>query len=329
MKEFSAVQINAFEGLEWRNVLVMLSVLRGIGYTRKEHIKKRYNEHASRFEETLAFMVGLRAVNEEEGHVQSLNTMHAGSEDEGRSWLIKRLFTFRNRYRTQIFRYLRGFHIVNGEPIYHPSPVFRHHQSHVRNFLMEMGIIRHDEQRDCYFITPEQLNLFILSQENANKRTPEAVAANHRARESIGLAAEMAVMTYERDRVGKKYVDRVEHIAIKNAAAGYDVRSVTFNKDGELVPRYIEVKAVSIPSLQFYWTRNEVRTAELLAEWYYLYLLPVINNGRFAIDELEIIANPHTTILQSINVWLVEHDVLRCCQRPKRTHNPGVSIDGA
>ena len=275
MEESSADRLSAFEGLEWHHVVTMLSVLRKSEYTKKEHVKKRYNEYASRYKETIIFMICLRAVIERDGHVQASASLLAENEAEARSWLAGRLFSSPNRYRTEIFQYLRGFRIIDGEPTSHPPSVSRHHESHVRNFLMEMGVVRHDTRRDCYLIAPEYLVLYAFARDNANKQTPAMLANVNRARESLGLAAEKTVVLYERDRIGSILADGVEHVALRNSAAGYDIRSVTIDDDGTAVHRYIEVKAVSGSSLQFYWTRNEVITAKLLSEWYYLYLLPV------------------------------------------------------
>ena len=327
MEESSVDRTDAFEGLEWHHVLTLLSVLRKSDYTKEGHIKKRYNAYASRFKETLAFMACLRAVKERDGNVRASANLRADDEAEARSLLAERLFWSRNRYRTQIFRYFRRFRIIDGEAISRPSSISRHHESHVRNFLMELGVVRYDAHRDCYLITSEYLVLYALAQENGNIQTPAMVGTLNLARESLGLAAEKAVVSYERGRIGSMFADRVEHVALLNAAAGYDVRSVTVAENGATVPRYIEVKAVSGSSLQFHWTHNEVITAKLLGEWYYLYLLPVKAKGHFAIDDLRMIAHPHTAVLHAPNTWAVESDVLRCCLRQDRMLDPEVLTD--
>ena len=192
---------------------------------------------------------------------------------------------------------------------------------------MEMGIVCHDTDRDCYRIAPQHLDLYVVAQDSVSKRAPATVAAVQRGRETLGTAAEEAIVSYERKRVGSMFADRVEHVALLNAAAGYDVRSVTVNENGMAEPRYIEVKAVSGSSLQFHWTRNEVVTAKLLAQWYYLYLLPVKAGCRFAMNQLDVIPNPYAAVLHASDTWAVEPDVLRCCLRQERTHNPGASAD--
>ena len=192
---------------------------------------------------------------------------------------------------------------------------------------MELGIVRYDTHNDCYQIASEHLDLYVIAQGSAIKRTPASVANLQSDRETLGTAAEEAIVSYERQRVGSTFADRVEHIALLNAGAGYDVRSVTVNENGVVTPRYIEVKAVSGSSFQFHWTRNEVLTAKLLAQWYYLYLLPVEAGRRFSMSRLKVISNPHSAVLHESDIWTVEPDVLRCCLRQEQTHNPGVSAD--
>ncbi len=327
MNDSSATRTDPFDGLEWGHVLAMLSVVRECDYTKMEYIRKQYAQHASHFQETLAFMVCLRAVREEAGHVRPSDMLHASSEGDARYSLSQRLFATRNRYRTQILHYLRKFHIADGEPLYRPSSTSRHQQSQVRNFLMEMGIVCHDTDHDCYRIAPQHLGLYVVARDSVNKRAPATVAAVQHGRETLGTAAEEAIVCYERKRVGSMFSDRVEHVAVLNAAAGYDVRSVTVNENGTVKPRYIEVKAVSGSSLQFHWTRNEVVTAKFLAQWYYLYLLPVKAGRGFVMNELEVIPDPHAAVLHASDAWAVEPDVLLCCRRQERTHNPGISAD--
>ena len=214
MIDSSASRTDPFDGLEWRHVLAMLSVLHECDYTKTEHIKRRYAQHASHFQETLAFMVSLRAVREQEGYLRPSDMLRAGGEADARFWLAKRLFATRNRYRTQILKYLRKFHIADGEPLYRPSSASRHQQSHVRNCLMEMGIVCHDAERDCYRIAAQHLDLYIVAQDSGSKRAPATVAAVQRNRETLGTAAEEAIVCYERKRVGSRLADRVQHVGM-------------------------------------------------------------------------------------------------------------------
>ena len=327
MTAYSADHADPFDGLEWRQVLAMLSVLRECDYTKIEHIRRRYARLAPRFRETHAFMVCLRAVRESNGYVRPSAMLRAGGEAEARYWLMRQLFATRNRYRTQILRYLRKFSIENGEPVYRPSPSSGHQHSHVRNCLMELGVLCHDTDRAHYRISAQHIDLYVMAQDSVGRRAPATAAAVQRDRENLGIAAEEVIVSYERKRVGSTFASRVQHVALVNAAAGYDVRSVTINDNGMEEPRYIEVKAVSGSSLQFHWTRNEVDTAKLLTQWYYLYLLPVTAGRGFAIDRLQVIPDPHAVVLQAPDAWAVEPDVLRCYPR-QQMYEQARSVSG-
>ncbi len=315
MNESLTGKKDTFEGLEWRNVLVLLSVLRESNYTRKDHIKRRYSSYASHFRETLAFAASLGAIREEDGHVRALKLFRTSDEARIHAWFIVRIFKRQSRYRTRIFRYLRLFDIADGRPKFSPPPESRHKDSHVRNFLMELGIVSYDSKNDTYQILLEYFDPYALAHDSANMQKPEALTSANRSRESLGLAAEKTAVLFEQGRLGSKFADRVKHVAIQNASAGYDIRSVTIDESDAIIPRYIEVKAVSISSFQFHWTRNEVRMAKQLAEWYYLYLIPVKSDGHFIIDEIKMISNPHSAVLQTPYTWVVEADVLLCCLR--------------
>lgn len=315
MTGYSADLADRFDGIQWRQVLAMLSILRECDYTKVEYIRKRYARRASHFRETYAFMVCLRAVREIDGYVRPSDMVRDGDEEDASEWVTRRLFGTRNRYRTQILEYLRKFSIENGDPVYRPFPSSAHQKSHVRNCLMELGVLYRDADSACYRVSAQHIDLYVAAQDGVDKLAPSTVALAQRDRESLGTAAEEAILSYERKRVGSRFACRVQHVAIVNAAAGYDVRSVTINDNGMEEPRYIEVKAVSGSSLEFHWTRNEAATAKLLGQWYYLYLLPVTAGRGFAINELEIIPDPHASVLQAPDAWAVEPDVLRCHRR--------------
>jgi hypothetical protein len=136
-------------------------------------------------------------------------------------------------------------------------------------------------------------------------------------RETLGLAAEESVVVYEKKRVGPRYEKNVVHVSLRNASAGYDIKSVTQIMEDAIAPRYIEVKAVSPSTFMFYWTYNERRVAELFGKHYYLYLLPIDKRLGFKLDELKIIQNPLSTIMDVDSEWQVDMDVICCSINPK------------
>ena len=111
----------------------------------------------------------------------------------------------------------------------------------------------------------------------------------------IGQLAELRIVKYEKDRLkGLGINNDVEHVALKNVALGYDIKSWETKND----ERYIEVKAVSKLDYKFHWSKNEVEISEKYEDKYFLVPLPVIDNKTFDIDSLVEIKNPYDVIFR-------------------------------
>jgi hypothetical protein len=92
--------------------------------------------------------------------------------------------------------------------------------------------------------------------------------------------------------------------------AGFDIKSWEIpTHEGEANERCIEVKAVSKEDFKFMWTSNEKEVASRLGDNYYLYLLPVIRDGEYDIDQLEIIQNPYKNVFLNEGVWTKSENV--------------------
>ncbi|MCZ0750108.1 DUF3427 domain-containing protein [Aeromonas enteropelogenes] len=97
-------------------------------------------------------------------------------------------------------------------------------------------------------------------------------AAREQRNRELGLAGERLVIEYEQNRLLKAghpdLAARVEHIALSDSAAGYDILS--FEEDG--TEKFIEVKTTVGPaSTPFYISENEVNVSRLLKERFWLY----------------------------------------------------------
>ena len=126
-----------------------------------------------------------------------------------------------------IYLYLQKFHIENGEPRYHPEPSTQHYESNIRNFLIELGIVSHNADGDYYYVTPGHIDLYVAAHDSDRRRSsPSSRASMQADRESLGTAAEELILEYERKRVGVEYQHEVQHIAVVDTAAGYDIKSV-------------------------------------------------------------------------------------------------------
>lgn len=99
-------------------------------------------------------------------------------------------------------------------------------------------------------------------------------AVREKKNRELGLAGELAVIESEKQRLiaaGRQdLAERVDHIALVQSSAGYDVRS--FDTDGS--ERFIEVKTTTQgKSAPFYISLNEVFVSSQLRDRYWIYRL--------------------------------------------------------
>tara|TARA_B100001989_G_C24306147_1_gene348165 strand:- start:123 stop:653 length:531 start_codon:yes stop_codon:yes gene_type:complete len=135
------------------------------------------------------------------------------------------------------------------------------------------------------------------------------VALNNNER--VGREAELRILQYEIERLSNTpfLLSKIEHVANKRVNAGYDILSFELEpKKEEILKRHIEVKAVSAKDYRFFMSRNEIETAIKHRERYFLYLLPVTNQGIFDINMLEIICDPVVNVLGNRKVWFSESE---------------------
>lgn len=181
----------------------------------------------------------------------------------------------------------------------------------VRNILVSQGffeIIREGSRTD-FFISRkyEKLISYFCSKK---KRTLELeqlkkkLEMNARA----GELAEQYVLFYEKKRVGNSLLaDKIKIISDIDVCAGYDI--VSFDSlSSSKYDRFIEVKAVS-STYDFFWSANELGTAKLKGEQYYLYLVDL----RYIYEESYapvMINNPAINVMESED-WLVEPNSFR------------------
>jgi len=98
-------------------------------------------------------------------------------------------------------------------------------------------------------------------------------------KKKIGEEGEMFVISYENTRLNGEL--NAVQISGENVSAGYDIKSYSSSHD-TYYNRFIEVKTFT-RNEKIYLTRNEVETAKILGDFYYLYLVDYnrINDGEY------------------------------------------------
>ncbi|MCC6695793.1 MAG: DUF3883 domain-containing protein [Candidatus Hydrogenedentes bacterium] len=279
------------------------------------HIRRVFSRSGQGFDAALGFLVSVGVVNRSEGGLSLSTDLPDDAEKVCCVWLLSAILRVHNKYRTEIFRYLRKYRVDEGDLVYEAAVDCRSRESAVRNFLMELGIVELSDEGSRHRVSRDYISLYAQAVDAGRNLSPASFAESLVCKDALGLTAEKAVVSYERDRLGMGLADYVDHVSLRNAAAGYDIRSISLSNVREKIPRYIEVKAVSTESVSFYWTRNEIAVAKKLGDFYFLYLVPISATGAVDVSCIHIIPNPHKAVLQSKDEWITESDVIRCFTR--------------
>jgi len=111
--------------------------------------------------------------------------------------------------------------------------------------------------------------------------SPEELFKRLKNAEVCGSVAETLMLSFEVERLRNincmTEAECIQKISDLDASAGYDIASFD-GQSATLVPnRFIEVKGSRGNEISFYWTRNEVRQAEIMRSKYWLYFVPGID----------------------------------------------------
>lgn len=318
MTDSSGNRLGLVAKLEVKQIQHLLRVLSQSTLRGPRFVEKVFLEQARNFVETCQFLQDMDWI---EDRGKQLFLTKAGvvaceltnNDEQLRSHLLEKLSNQVNPYRRDLANYLGHFSLSGTQLAYRPSVSERTKQSPMRDFLMNMRVVTYRATDDTYLIEPNAADLYIWA---INYRSPSRKAFQGDAirKADLGLAAETAVFEHERMRVGSQWMHCVEHVSSESPFACYDIKSVTIEGEHP-IPRYIEVKAVSGESYQFYWSRIELEAAQLLHSKYFLYLLPVSVGGNFDLERMLVINDPHKSVYQNPNAWRLEQDAVICNKR--------------
>jgi hypothetical protein len=305
--------------VETKHVQWLLRILSTFNIRRKQFVAANYNEQARNFQSTLQFLENISWVREEknelnltaEGESASQNAENT-AEVKGR--LTDALIRKDSPYRDELAHYFKQFKKIKSQLIHQPSVPERLRESTLRNFLMDLGLVSYRAPGDVYVLEGEGVELYIWAANLGRSFTREEFRTLSERKEELGFRAELAVLDYEKSRVGVEFASRVEHISATTPFASYDIKSVSL-EEGKPVARYIEVKAGPACTYQFYWTASEVEAARLLRTKYFLYVLPVSAFVGFDLKKMLIIQDPIVSVYQNPERWEIEENVILCKQK--------------
>ena len=170
-----------------------------------------------------------------------------------------------------------------------------------RNILIQYKALR--ECSGSLEIDPKYELLFgELQKKTRMKKSLEKLKLQLEQQEKQGEMAELFVLEYEKKRISNAILNKdIKRVSLIDVAAGYDI--VSYDSDEAVeYDRFIEVKSY-VGSPHFYWSNNEIETAKLYGNKYYIYLV----DASKMIDEKyvpDIICNPAEEIIESAK-WIV------------------------
>jgi hypothetical protein len=239
----------SFGRLHPDQIAAMVSILRQASIHRVDFVETVYVDRAKNFRETLRFLKAAGWITENFGNI-SLTGLPAHSDIP--VWkIVEHISETITPYQAILADYLSQFRVHEGKAIHHPSAQRRAEQSGVRNFLMALGLITHNTEDDIYVLGEKFVHLFLWAKNVQGPTSKAELLRMQQARDQVGTLAEIEVLNYERRRVGPQLREHVQHISAKNPAACFDIQSVSL-ENREHVPRFIEVKAISVENCQFY-----------------------------------------------------------------------------
>jgi len=302
--------MKVFGGLKYRQLTALIEIINITNDKNIDVIKRRHRDLSDNFEGAMAFLRELRVLDERNSKLSIIKEFKTSNKEQPKALdlerkLLNRLLSTDSAHFNDVHNYLKKYKVINNNYEYRPTTSSRVKESAVRDLLIEFNFIEYNKTLYTYRIKEDHLDSFEVYLK-LKKLSPSDLAYILKRKEDIGKAAELVVMQFERERLkgNPSLLKLIEHVALKDVMAGYDILSweLGMNKRNSK-PRYIEVKAVSKLDSGFCWSRNEIKKASVLADRYYLYLLPVIGNFKFDLKALIIIPNPFTNVYNDIEGW--------------------------
>lgn len=303
------------EKVNLKQVQALLSILSEATIYRIAFIESRYQERLPNFSETVQFLsdIGWACQDQDELTLSETSMQFAREFTIPRDIadkLLETMTTIETEYSDLLSRYLSRFNIVGDEVESRPGTIRRLQESATRNFLMELGVVSYDGQHDRFVLDQNYGHLYVWAKNVTGPKTKRTLETRAQRREQFGRSAEDAIFEYEKIRVGEQLANKVKHISKTLPFASYDIKSFTVDA-GAIADRFIEVKAVSSHSYEFFWTQIELQAARLLRDKYYLYLLPSDGTG-FDFSALLVLENAYETVYENKNTWTLEENVVLC-----------------
>lgn len=139
-----------------------------------------------------------------------------------------------------------------------------------RNLLISLSALT--VYKNKIIISKTYESAFIKEIKHRKITTQEELLNQIEKQQIMGQAGEEFVLNFEKNRCpfSNAQKEQIKQISLVDTSAGYDI--ISFHSCGDMHRRYIEVKTFSGKE-HFNWSENEINSAKLRGENYYIYLV--------------------------------------------------------
>jgi len=276
----------------------------------EEHFFNRIIDGRRIFDGCIAFAISIGIVEINNGFILLDSSFAVCLKNEKYLYnkLLERVFlTLKD---DEVFHEIFNSKNISYDIIYHSIQIsnsaFRFKYANFKQLLIDFGFLfPHPDQKLFKFIVSSKYKKFfdrnILPGIKNRKIGINELEQRLEEKKIYGEEAENFVMNFEKQRLlGHPSAEEIEKISEYDVSAGYDIISYNNCESAEL-DRFIEVKSfINRPT--FYWSRNEIDTARIKKNAYYLYLVDRNHINKAGFTPI-IIQNPYDEILRNDSGW--------------------------
>lgn len=302
-------------GVTTSQIRVLLEILSDTAWRSHAFVEERYQERARNFAQTLTFLQRIGWVRTHGQQILPADRWIDRAAEHNDSVpgtvLLDAILDSPGEHQMLFANYLAQFRTADDRVFCPARGEFALADADVRDFLMGLGALRLDTKSKTHVLESAFHGAYVWALAQNGPITDAALIGQNEDRRQVGHNAELAVVVFERQRLGPRWASRVQHVSSERPFSPFDIKSVTV-EDGRTTPRYIEVKAVSAADLEFNWSASEIEAARLLSLDYFLYLVPTHAANEFDLSRLRMIPDPFEEVYSRPSAWTKLPTNFRC-----------------
>ncbi len=267
---------------------------------------------SSRAENTLKLLEYANVVMQKDGHYLVTNPFLEETKKKNSEDALKQ-FIMMSIPKNELEMFTKTAYTSYPEPLIWKPDSMSPFLAQLRDFLMSLQLVNYEQgfikASDVFIDYLLERSIIGIPQSVNNKSiSKEELLFALEIKDRLGQLAERLAFEFEYARTAV-FGKRPSLISNDNVAAGYDIESYESAQSTHF-DRHIEVKYFN--KNHFYISKNEIETAKMLSETYWLYLVTIKSDEDYSV---EMINDPYSSVFNSSD-WTSEHTILEFKKLP-------------